>query len=174
MAIRFAEGIEPATSSICARAVAVNDAAPNPKCTTTCRVDFAAVAAELRVSTGAARGEGAPLLVTNASPAVSDDPGLLEDKVVGPAEGSIASVLGVTAGQAGDTHLAKVARRPNSIWTIRPAGTGEGAVRALIVFAADGVRGSELHDEANAVLSATTLMPPTRRMPLRFMATPLL
>ena len=138
-----------------------------------CSSDLAA-AAELRVSTGAASGERAPPLVTNASPAVSDDPRLLEDKVAGPAGGSIASVFGVTAGHAGDTHWAKVARRPNSIWTIRLIGTGEGAVGALNVFAADGARGGELHDEANAVLSAATLRPPTRRMPPRFMATPAL
>ena len=126
MAIRLAEGSDLATSSICARAVALNDASPNPKCTITCRVDFAA-AAELRVSTGATGGEGAAPLVTNASPAASDDPGLPEDKVAGMAAGSIASVFGVTAGHAGDTHCAKAARRPNSIWAIRPVGKGEGA-----------------------------------------------
>jgi hypothetical protein len=110
--------------------------------------------------------------VTNASPAASDDPGLLEDKVAGPAGGSIASVFGVTAGHAGDTHWAKVARRPNSIWTIRAVGKGEGTASALIGADAVGVRGVELHEEANAVLSAATLTPPTRRMPPRFMATP--
>ena len=35
-----------------------------------------------------------------------------------------------------------------------------------------GVRGGELHEEANAVLSAATLRPPIKRMPPRFMATP--